>query len=91
MSASPTSHVLARSGGGKVTEFTFAAGAGLAEHATPYEALVAVMDGELRVSVGGEPRTVRQGETVRFPPGVPHALYAPVAARMLLVLLHADR
>lgn len=86
----PTSRILVRSAGGSVREFDFAAGASLAEHSTPHEALVAVLGGALCVTLGGETWTVCAGETVRFPAGEPHALHAPEASRMLLVQLHTD-
>lgn len=90
MSDSRTSRILARSAGGTATEFTFAAGAGLPEHSTAHQALVIVAEGELRVTLGGETRTVRAGETISFPPDAPHAVHAPSAARMILVLLRTD-
>jgi quercetin dioxygenase-like cupin family protein len=80
------SRVLARSGGGNLTLFAFDAGQGLSEHSTPYDALVLVLEGELILTIGGTPVTAAPGSVVRMPAGVPHAVDAPVAARMLLLM-----
>lgn len=81
------SRTLLKAAGGAVTAFAFGADGGLAEHATPREALVIVTEGTLEVTLGGETRTVRTGESVHFPAGAPHAVHAPDGARMVLVLL----
>ena len=88
----PTEHgiasrVLARTGGGNVTLFAFAAGQGLEEHTSPFDALVLVLEGEMNLAVGGTDVRATPGSIVRMPGGVPHALEAPQAARMLLIML----
>lgn len=88
----PTEHgiasrVLAKSGGGTVTLFAFDAGQGLSEHQTPFDALVLVLDGALRLTIGGRPVTATPGTIVRMPANVPHAVDATAPARMLLVML----
>ncbi len=80
------SRVLAKSGGGNLTLFAFDAGQGLSEHSTPYDALVLVLEGELTLTIGGAPVKATPGTVVRMPAGVPHAVDAPVAARMLLLM-----
>jgi quercetin dioxygenase-like cupin family protein len=89
---SPTEHgiasrVLARSGGGNVTLFAFDAGQGLEEHTSPFDALVLVQEGALALTIGGQDVRATPGTVVRMPGGVPHALHAPEATRMLLVML----
>ncbi len=80
------SRVLARNGGGNLTLFAFDAGQGLSEHSTPYDALVLVLEGELTLTIGGTPVTATPGSVVRMPAAVPHAVDAPVPARMLLLM-----
>ena len=80
------SRVLAKSGGGNLTLFAFDAGQGLSEHSTPYDAMVLVLEGELTLTIGGAPVTATPGTVVRMPAGVPHAVDAPVPARMLLLM-----
>lgn len=72
---------------GNVTLFAFDEGEGLTEHASPYEALLVVLDGTARVTVGGEGYTVRAGETITLPATVPHALLAEERFKMMLVMI----
>jgi quercetin dioxygenase-like cupin family protein len=81
------SRVLARTTGGNVTLFAFDGGQGLEEHTTPFDALVMVLDGTLRLTIGGASVRATPGTIVRMPGGVPHALDAPEPARMLLTML----
>ena len=81
------SRVLARTGGGNVTLFAFDAGQGLEEHTSPFDAIVLVLEGALDLVIGGAPVSATPGTMVRMPGGVPHALDARVATRMLLVML----
>lgn len=88
----PTEHgiasrVLAKNGGGSVTLFAFDAGESLSEHTAPFDALVLVLDGALTLTIGGHAVDARPGTVVRMPAGVPHALDASEAARMLLIML----
>jgi len=83
------SRVLAKAGGGNLTLFAFDAGQGLSEHLSPFEAFVLVLDGELTVTINSVPVQARPGTIVRMPANVPHAVDAPRAARMLLVMLRA--
>jgi quercetin dioxygenase-like cupin family protein len=92
----PTEHgiasrVLAKTGGGNVTLFAFAAGQGLEEHTSPFDALVLVLEGEMKLTVGGTDVRATPGSLVRMPGGVPHALEAPEAARMLLIMLREPK
>ena len=81
------SRVLAKTGGGNLTLFAFDAGQGLTEHTSPFEALVMVLDGVLDLTISGTLIRAAPGTIVRMPAGVPHAVDAPEAARMLLVML----
>lgn len=81
------SRVLAKTAGGNVTLFAFDQGQGLSEHTAPFDALVLVLEGVLEIVVGGNPVRAETGTIVRMPAHVPHALEAPVPAKMLLVML----
>lgn len=81
------SRVLAKAAGGNVTVFAFDAGQGLTEHTSPYDALVLVLEGALTLTIGGVPLQAEPGTIVRMPGTVPHAVDAPVAARMLLIMI----
>lgn len=85
------SRVLAKTGGGNVTLFAFDAGQGLEEHTSPFDALVMVLEGDMVLTIGGETVHATPGAIVRMPGGVPHALLAPQATRMVLVMLREPK
>jgi quercetin dioxygenase-like cupin family protein len=81
------SRVLAKATGGNVTLFSFDAGQGLTEHTSAFDALVIVLEGRFTLTVGGVAVEAGAGTLVRLPANVPHAVDAPDASRMLLVML----
>jgi quercetin dioxygenase-like cupin family protein len=81
------SRTLAKASGGSVTLFAFDAGEGLSEHRAPFDALVIVVDGSLKVTIGSQAVAAEAGTIIRLPADIPHAVDAPVPARMLLVML----
>ena len=81
------SRVLAKNSGGSLTLFAFAAGEGLSEHTTPFDALVLTLEGSLTVTIGGQPLNAVPGTIVRLPANIPHAVDAAAASRMLLIML----
>lgn len=85
------SRVLAKTTGGNVTLFAFHAGQGLEEHTSPFEALVMVLEGSLTLTIGGTNVRATPGTIVRMPGGVPHAVDAPEATRMLLMMLREPK
>ncbi len=74
---------------GTVTLFAFDAGEGLSEHTAPYDAMVAILDGEAEVKIAGETFLLREGDTIIMPADVPHALKAVERFKMLLVMIKA--
>ncbi len=80
------SRVLAKAAGGSMTLFAFDAGQGLTEHTSPCDALVMVLAGTLGVTIAGASVEATPGTIVRLPAGVPHAVEARLATRMLLVM-----
>ncbi len=86
-----TSRILAKTSGGNVTLFAFDAGQGLSEHTAPFDALVQVLDGELKLTIGGKEMTATGGTVVRMPAHVPHAVDALAPSRMLLTMLREPK
>ena len=60
------SRVLAKTPGGNVTLFAFDAGQGLEEHTSPFDALVVVLEGALRLTIGGVAVPATPGSIVRM-------------------------
>ena len=81
------SRILAKAAGGNMTLFAFDEGQGLTEHTSPFDAFVLVLDGALTLTIGGTPVRATPGTIVRMPADIPHAVDAPEACRMLLIML----
>jgi quercetin dioxygenase-like cupin family protein len=73
--------------GGTVTLFAFDEGQKVSEHTAPFDALVQVLDGEVRLVIGGKEIMAAFGKTVLMPANVPHALEAITPFKMLLTMI----
>ncbi len=85
--SSIVSRILFKNSAGNITLFSFDEGQSLSEHATPYDALVQVLDGEVDLTIGGKSVIAGEGEIVIMPAGVPHAVFARRRFKMLLTML----
>ena len=74
---------------GTVTVFAFDEGEGLSEHTAPYDALVAIVDGEAEVMIDAEPHRLHTGEMIIMPANHPHSLRAVGRFKMVLVMIRA--
>ncbi len=81
------SRTLAKARGGSITLFAFDAGQELSEHTAPFDAFVHVLDGSVELTIGGQKVVARAGETTRMPAGIPHAVRAPEAFKMILTMV----
>ncbi|MEN6428690.1 MAG: cupin domain-containing protein [Phycisphaerales bacterium] len=72
---------------GTITLFAFDAGQKLSEHTAPYDAVVQVIDGRGRLTIGGEPAAVSAGQIVIMPGNVPHSVAADERFKMLLTMI----
>jgi len=88
---SVVSRVVLKNEGGVMTLFAFAEGEGLTEHQSPHEAVVQVLEGNVRIEIDGTPHTVAAGEALHLPARVPHALVGGGPYKMLLTLLKNPR
>lgn len=74
----------------RVVLFGFAEGQELSEHTSTWHALVQVLSGSCEFSLAGEWRTLRAGDLLHMPPGMPHAVKAAGSFSMLLTLLKPE-
>ncbi len=51
--------------------------------------MVQVLDGEVEITISGEPQTVKAGELIIMPAGEPHSLKALCRFKMLLTMIRA--
>ena len=72
---------------GTVTLFAFDEGQGLSEHTAPYDAMVHVLEGEVKVTISGKAVIAKQGEITIMPANQPHALSAITRFKMLLTMI----
>jgi len=74
---------------GTITLFAFDKGQRLSEHQTPYDAVVQVIDGTGRLTIGGKDVNVSDGQIIIMPGNVPHAVTAQEKFKMLLTMIRA--
>ena len=70
-----------------VTVFSFDKGEEISTHASGGDAMVTVLDGKGKFTIGGEEYILQKGETIVMPKNVPHAVYGEEKFKMLLVVL----
>ncbi len=72
---------------GTVTLFAFDKGQGLSEHTAPFDAMVYIVDGRVRVTISGKASVVKKGEIIIMPANKPHALKAVQKFKMMLIMI----
>ena len=83
------SRTLVKGSAGTLTVFAFDEGEELSEHSAPFDAWVQVLDGEVELTIAGEPVRAKVGETVMMPADIPHAVTAVTRFKMLLTMFRA--
>ena len=69
-----------------VTLFSFDKDEEISTHAAAGDAMVTVLDGKGRFTVGGEVFYLEKGETLIMPKDIPHAVYGEEMFKMLLMV-----
>jgi quercetin dioxygenase-like cupin family protein len=75
---------------GTITLFAFDEGQGLSEHTAPYDAVVVVVDGSAKLTIGGKEQAVCAGQIIIMPADVPHSVYAHEKFKMMLVMIRSQ-
>jgi quercetin dioxygenase-like cupin family protein len=86
---SVVSRTVIENSNGTVTVFAFDKDQALSEHTAPYDAIVHVLDGEVEVTISGNPNIVKAGEMIVMPANDPHALKALTPFKMMLIMVKA--
>ncbi len=81
------SKTLAQNRAVSVTLFAFDKGEEISTHDSSGDAMVTVLEGTGRFTVGGVPHLVQAGETLVMPAKVPHAVYAEEAFKWILTVV----
>jgi quercetin dioxygenase-like cupin family protein len=83
------SRTLVKKATGTVTLFAFDEGQQLSEHTTPFDALVQVLEGEVEITISGNPLRLAGGQMVIMPADRPHAVRALGRFKMMLVMIRS--
>lgn len=81
------SRTLSQRPGVGVTLFAFDKGEEISAHTSPGDAMVIILDGRTRITIGEKNVDASAGQTVVMPANTPHALYAVECFKMLLVVV----
>ncbi len=74
---------------GTITLFAFDKGQKLSEHKAPYDAVVQIIDGTGKLTIGGKDVNVSAGQIIIMPANIPHAVTAEEKFKMLLIMIRA--
>ena len=69
-----------------VTVFSFDKGEEISTHASGGDAMVTVLEGTGRFTVGGDVFILNEGESIIMPKDIPHAVFGEEKFKMLLVV-----
>ncbi len=69
-----------------MTIFSFDKGEEISTHAAAGDAMVTVLEGTGRFTVGGQAYILKEGETLVMPKDIPHAVYGEEKFKMLLLV-----
>ena len=69
-----------------VTLFSFDKGEEISTHASGGDAMVTVLEGTGKFTIGGDVFILKEGETIIMPKDVPHAVYGEEQFKMLLTV-----
>ncbi|MDL2252482.1 cupin domain-containing protein [Ruminococcaceae bacterium OttesenSCG-928-I18] len=85
------SKTLVQNEGVGITLFAFDKGEEISTHGSSGDALVYLLEGEGEFTVGGKKRKLTEGECLVMPADIPHAVFAPAAFKMLLVVVFPQK
>lgn len=84
------SKTLAQNKALSLTLFAFAKDEEISTHDSSGDAMVTVLEGRLRLTVGGKEHSLGAGETLVMPATVPHAVYSEEDCKWLLTVVFPE-
>lgn len=69
-----------------VTVFSFDKGEEISTHAAGGDAMVTVLEGKGRFTIGGDIYVLEEGQTIIMPKDIPHSVFGEEKFKMLLVV-----
>lgn len=73
-----------------ITLFSFDKDEEISSHSSKGDALIYVFDGTAKVTIGEKDHIVEGAQSIVMPAGIPHAVYAQVPFKMLLVVVFPE-
>jgi len=70
-----------------ITLFSFDENEEISTHSSEGDAMLTVLEGKARVTIGGKLHSLDSGETIVMPAGIPHAVAADERFKMLLTVV----
>lgn len=84
---SVVSKVIAKSDNVNITLFAFDKGQSLTRHTSPFDAMIQVLEGTVRIDIGENSFKLSSGEMIIMPANVPHAVEATSRFKMMLTMI----
>jgi quercetin dioxygenase-like cupin family protein len=72
---------------GSITIFSFDEGQGLSEHTAPFDAMIYMLEGTAKITIGHKDTEVKQDQFILMPANVPHAIKAISKFKMMLIMI----
>lgn len=72
---------------GNLSLFAFDKGESLSTHTAPFDAIIQVLEGNARITIGGEPNDLVGGESIIMPANIPHSVEATERFKMVLIMI----
>ena len=82
-------HVI-RDSCGNISLFAFDEKQELSEHTAPFDALIQVLEGKARITIGSKANLLSEGESIIMPAHIPHAVFAEEKFKMLLTMIKSQ-
>jgi quercetin dioxygenase-like cupin family protein len=81
------SRTLAQNRAVSITLFAFDEGEEISSHSSDGDAMITLLDGTARITIGGTEFSLAGGQTIVMPAGIPHTVAAQGRFKMLLTVV----
>lgn len=81
------SRTLAQNKAISLTLFAFDQGEEISSHSSGGDAMIYVLDGSAKITIGADAYVVGKGQTIVMPAGIPHAVLATEKFKMQLIVV----
>lgn len=84
------SRTLAQTSKANVTLFAFSKGEAISSHVSDGDAVITVLEGKGKITIGEKEQIVSAGETILMPANIPHAVEAAEDFKMFLLVIFPE-